>query len=244
MPLCPPKTLIRDGNFVKLMIGFGIGLGLFNALLTVIEQLLRPCGYGSTTAGACGGAVIGAGLVGAAVAGPLMDKTHAYRATLKAGIALVAGGSVFMLASLQPDQPAMVIASFALTGLAMLPMLPISLQNAVECTYPIPEESSAAMLLLTGQYTGIAFTLVLTRLLKHEQCHTVFTPTAIFIAGILVFAAVPIALYNGRYKRLEADEDAKQEALLLPGDDGTPIAVDGVIFNGGGAKVGAHDLDP
>lgn len=39
--------LLRDREFLKLLFGFGLGLGIFNGLTTVIEQLVKPCGYTS-----------------------------------------------------------------------------------------------------------------------------------------------------------------------------------------------------
>ena len=38
-----------------------------------------------------------------------------------------------------------------------LPLLPVALQSAVECTYPIPEELSATCLILFGNIVGIVY---------------------------------------------------------------------------------------
>lgn len=63
--------LLTNRNYVLLLCGFGMGLGLFNAIITVIAQLIAPCGYTSTQAGMLSGIIIGSGLFGAAVAGPV-----------------------------------------------------------------------------------------------------------------------------------------------------------------------------
>ena len=39
------RLLLRDGNFILLLCAFSIGLGVFNALLTVINQFLHPYGF-------------------------------------------------------------------------------------------------------------------------------------------------------------------------------------------------------
>jgi hypothetical protein len=36
-------SLCKNGNFVLLTIAFSMGLGMFNALTTLIEQIVRPC---------------------------------------------------------------------------------------------------------------------------------------------------------------------------------------------------------
>jgi hypothetical protein len=43
------SDLLRDREFLKLLFGFGLGLGIFNAVTTVIEQLVKPCGYSSVS---------------------------------------------------------------------------------------------------------------------------------------------------------------------------------------------------
>ena len=39
--------LLSNREFLKLFVGFGIGLGIFNAVLTLISQMIQPlyCGY-------------------------------------------------------------------------------------------------------------------------------------------------------------------------------------------------------
>ena len=63
--------LLQTRDFLLLLCGFGMGLGLFNAIITVIAQLINPCGYTSTQAGELSALIIGCGLGGAAVAGPV-----------------------------------------------------------------------------------------------------------------------------------------------------------------------------
>jgi hypothetical protein len=62
-------SLLTDQEFWKLLVGFGLGLAIFNALLTVLAQMIRPL-YGHTAAdvnqasddaGMYGGVLIGAG---------------------------------------------------------------------------------------------------------------------------------------------------------------------------------------
>ena len=57
------------------MFGVGMGLGLFNAVTTLIEQLVKPAGYDKDDAANFGALLIGYGLVSAAIIGPVMDAT-------------------------------------------------------------------------------------------------------------------------------------------------------------------------
>lgn len=53
--------LLRDRGFCLLLWCFGGGLALFNALLTVLSQLLRPCGYSEEQSGTLGAVFLGSG---------------------------------------------------------------------------------------------------------------------------------------------------------------------------------------
>src|SRR5512141_1140005 len=69
-PPCPPEQearslvidgltkMIRQRDFILLMAIFFVGLGVFNAITTWIEQILAPRGFTSTQAGVAGGMMI------------------------------------------------------------------------------------------------------------------------------------------------------------------------------------------
>ncbi len=51
---------------------------------------------------------------------------------------------------LRPGQSTGVAIAFGVLGFAMMPLLPVSFESAVECTYPVNEETSSGMLMLAG----------------------------------------------------------------------------------------------
>lgn len=56
------RLLLRDRAFCLLVWCFGGGLALFNALLTVLSQLLRPCGYSEEQSGTLGAVFLASGI--------------------------------------------------------------------------------------------------------------------------------------------------------------------------------------
>ena len=227
-------TILGDREFRKLLVGFGIGLALFNALLTVVEQIIQPvyCDPSSadpshidvnaaqSDAGVYGAALIGVGLVGAGIVGPILDKTHKYKLFLKLGYAISLFAVLLFVYALKPDNSAMVASSFGVMGLVMMPLLPVSLETGVECTYPVPEESSSMMLMSVGNLLGAVFIYAYQELidLRKNYCtetggflKKMFNPAAILTLSVVCFASAFIFTYNGPYKRLEAE---KQEAML------------------------------
>src|SRR5512137_637437 len=85
-PPCPPgmevrslvldgfKKMLRQREFILLLVIFFIGLGAFNAVTTWIENIVRPNGFSSTQAGFIGGLMIVGGLLGALVMPSLSDR--------------------------------------------------------------------------------------------------------------------------------------------------------------------------
>jgi FLVCR family MFS transporter 7 len=90
------RHCLADRDFFILFVTFGIGLGLFNSMTTVIEQLTNPFGATSDDASLFGGVMIGVGLVGAGIAGVYLDRTHKYIVVLRIGFV----GGVFVLLAL------------------------------------------------------------------------------------------------------------------------------------------------
>ena len=119
-------ALLANREFVKILVGFGVGLGLFNALLTDLGQLVQPlychagnatdgggadglvCDYAASSAdaGMFGLAMIGTGLVGAGAVGFALDATHLYRPFLKGGFVLSLCGMLFCMLELKPHNTA------------------------------------------------------------------------------------------------------------------------------------------
>ena len=102
-----------------LMIGWGFGVGLFNALQTFIEQLVCTRGYSEvifvflsrhiTTsceictscqgfAGLCGALLILFGIPGALIAGIIVDHTRKYKEIMKVSYVFATGALIWFTA--------------------------------------------------------------------------------------------------------------------------------------------------
>lgn len=197
-------TLFRDRNFTSLMWGFGLGLGLFNAILTLLAQLISPCGYDDSVAGLVGGVLLGVGLVVAGFTGAVLEKTRAYVLILKCGMVCSFAASVFFLSSLRRGVDTTLVVSAGVLGGFLIPLLPVSLENAAECTYPLPEEVSAGLLLSVGNYIGLALTLGISAATP-ASCTTIFTPSAAVILGTLLTAVLSLLFFKVDYRRQKAE---------------------------------------
>lgn len=220
------RALLRNRAFVCLLVCFGVGLGIFNAVMTVLGQLLHPCGYSDDIAGYCGAALLGAGLVASGLYGAAMERTRAYAAVQRVGVAGAAAASVAMLAALRPDAPGLLVGCFAVFGAALVPLLPVTLENAAEATYPVPEDNSAALLFTAGNLAGIVLIFLFSWLLDRPPSSDCSSPVSWF-AGVVVVsmgvALVSMAVYAPTYGRQRAEEEEEADegrAGLLGGQYG------------------------
>lgn len=148
------KQTIQTRDFILLMIIFFIGLGVFNAVTTWIEDILRPRGFSATQAGMTGGLMIAGGIIGALFIPMLSDRLK--RRTPFIIIALT-GATLGLAGVTFATNYWLLLMSGAVLGFFLLSSGPIGFQYGAEITYPASEGTSNGMLLLMGQISGIAF---------------------------------------------------------------------------------------
>jgi cyanate permease len=169
-PPCPPgqeerslvfdglKQILRRKDFVLLMLIFFVGLGVFNAVTTWVEDIVRPRGFSITQAGLTGGLMVMGGIVGALVLPALSDRSRRRVPFM----VLALGGATLGLAGVTwaTGYWLLLASAFAL-GFFLLSAGPIGFQYGAEVAYPAPEGTSNGLLLLMGQISGIVFILAM-----------------------------------------------------------------------------------
>jgi len=167
-PPCPPdqeaRSLVFDGlkgalrkkDFVLLMVIFFVGLGVFNAVTTWIEDIVRPRGFTITQAGTIGGLMIVGGIVGALVIPALSDH---YRKRIPFMILSLACAILGLVGITYVTSYWLLLASAFVLGFSLLSSGPVGFQYGAEIAYPAPEGTSNGLLLLMGQISGIVFIL-------------------------------------------------------------------------------------
>jgi MFS family permease len=148
------KQTLRTRDFILLMVIFVIGLGVFNAVTTWIEDILRPRGFSATQAGITGGLMIIGGIIGALFIPILSDRLKKRTPFI---IIALAGATLGLTGITFATSYWLLLTSGAVLGFFLLSSGPIGFQYGAEITYPASEGTSNGMLLLMGQVSGIAF---------------------------------------------------------------------------------------
>src|SRR5664279_2753433 len=148
------KQTLRTKDFIILMIIFFIGLGVFNAVTTWIEDILRPRGFTATQAGITGGLMIVGGIIGALF---IPIPVSYYKKRTPFIIVALAGATIGLAGITFATSYWLLLTSGTVLGFFLLSSGPIGFQYGAEITYPASEGTSNGMLLLMGQISGIAF---------------------------------------------------------------------------------------
>jgi MFS family permease len=152
------RQLFGIKQFFILLVLFFIGLGIFNGIATWIEQILLGRVVDLTQAGIVGATIIFGGIIGAVIIPELSDRFQQRKPFILLAL-LMAIPFTFLLAY-HPDYTVILISAFLL-GFFLMPALPIGLQAGAEMTTPIPEGTSAGVLMIFGQAGGIVLILLM-----------------------------------------------------------------------------------
>ena len=150
------KESLRNREFVLLLVVFFVGLGVFNAITTWIEEILRPRGFSIIQAGNSGGLMIVGGIIGAVVLPLLSDRARKRTPYL---LLAVIGATLGLAGLTFTTSYGLLLVSAFIFGFFLLSAGPIGFQYGAELTYPTPEGTSNGLLLMMGQISGILFIL-------------------------------------------------------------------------------------
>jgi len=148
------KLALNKRQFILLMIIFFIGLGVFNAVTTWIENIVAPRGFSITQAGMTGGLMIVGGIAGALVIPALSDR---FRRRVPFILLSLAGATAGLAGVTFAGVYWLLLASAFAMGFFLLSAGPIGFQYGAEVANPAPEGTTNGLLLLMGQISGIAF---------------------------------------------------------------------------------------
>lgn len=175
------KHIIKLPHMRLVLLLFFIGLGMFNAVTTWIEQILEPRGFNSEQAGIVGAAMMVGGIIGAVVLPFLSDRYRKRTVFLTLCMALVIPGLAGL--TFARNFTLLSAASFIL-GFFIMSAGPIGFQYAAEISHPAPESSSQGLLLLAGQVSGVLFIFIMDAFRTSEGSMTPLLVLFIFLMAL------------------------------------------------------------
>lgn len=151
-PIAGLKNILRNRDMQFLMLLFFIGLGIFNAVSTCIDQICKNLTMDET--GMVGGIMLVGGIFGALILPTLSDKMKKRKPFIAICITLMLPGLIGL--TVFTEFIPMMISAF-IFGFFIMSAGPIGFQYGAEKSYPAPESTSQGIILLVGQVSGIIF---------------------------------------------------------------------------------------
>ncbi len=181
------RRILRQRDFWFCMVIFFVGFGVFNGLATWIENIVRPRGMSINQAGMLGGLLLIGGIAGAFVIPTLSDHYRKRKPFILIGMVCAIPG---LLGFSFFHSYRMLLVSVFVLGFFMMGLGPIGYQYAAEITYPAPEGSSNALLVLAGQ-VSVVFIFGMEFINARFGS---FTPSLLLAAGLMALNCVLISL--------------------------------------------------
>lgn len=169
--------ILKNRDMRLMLLLFFIGLGMFNAITTWIEQVLHPRGFSAVQAGMVGAVMMISGIFGTIFFPLISDKLR----KRKSIIMITVAGAIPGLAGLTFGTGyGVLLVSAAILGFFSMGGGPIGYQYCAEISDPVPEATSQGLIILAGQVSGIVFIIGMNAF-KNAQTGDMFMFMVIFI---------------------------------------------------------------
>ncbi|XP_066468724.1 solute carrier family 49 member A3 [Tiliqua scincoides] len=214
------KMLLRNKPYIILALCTGCGIALFTCFSALLEQILCINGYSDSFAGLNGALVIVFGLIGAFLLGLYVDRTKKFTEATKISLSLSALSSIaFAVVSQLRNQTYAVATVSSLFGFFGFASYPVSMELAVECSYPVGEGMSSGLIFVTSQVQGVLFMILFQSLavqMKEAPFSTCraseggllnWSTSTLVMAGIAsVMACCFVTAFHTNYRRISTEK--------------------------------------
>jgi MFS family permease len=194
--------LAKNFQFWLLCAAFGIGVGSFYALSTLLDQLTEPSGYSSGDAGWFGFILVTVGIAAAMFVSYLGDRTKQFRLLLLLAFIGLLGSLIWFSAQAvrRPRNMATMIACCSAMGAFSSALLPLAFEVAAEISYPVNAELGSNVILCLAQIFGIGLTTAVNGIAEIEWVDGIQNASYVLSVGVLA-ATVAMVAFRPKYSR-------------------------------------------
>lgn len=207
------KRLMTNSGYILLLLSYGINVGVFYAISTLLNTVILSAYPGARTdAGRIGLSIVLAGTLGSVVCGFILDKTKKFKETTFLVYVFTLAGMITFTYTLNCGIILVVYTTAAFLGFFMTGYLPVGFELGAELTYPEPEGTGIGILNGFCQIFGIVFTTGYSTLIDHiGVIHASNALSASLVVGSVLTCAIP-----KKYRRQEAQKDTKDDQKSRP----------------------------
>ncbi|XP_023684257.2 choline/ethanolamine transporter flvcr2a [Paramormyrops kingsleyae] len=198
--------LLRNRPFILLIVTYGLNVGCFYAVSTLLNQMILEHYPGEeVNAGRIGLTIVIAGMFGSLICGLWLDKTKTYKQTTLAVYLLSLVGMLVYAFTFTLGHLWVVFITAGTLGFFMTGYLPLGFEFAAELTYPESEGTSSGLLNCSAQIFGIIFTVCQGKIIDHFGT----LPGNIFLCVFLFIGTILTGLIKSDLRRQKANQQVE-----------------------------------
>uniref|UniRef100_A0A8B9JZG8 Feline leukemia virus subgroup C cellular receptor family, member 2a n=1 Tax=Astyanax mexicanus TaxID=7994 RepID=A0A8B9JZG8_ASTMX len=206
------KRLIHNKSFILLIITYGLNVGSFYAVSTLLNRMIIDHYPGEeVNAGRIGLTIVIAGMVGSLICGIWLDKSKTYKQTTLAVYFLTLVGMLIYAFTLDLGHLWVVFLTAGALGFFMTGYLPLGFEFAVELTYPESEGTSSGLLNCSAQVFGIIFTICQGKIIDYYGT----LAGNIFLCIFLLIGTIMTGFIKADLRRQRANQVAETNAVSV-----------------------------
>ncbi|EFA11809.1 uncharacterized MFS-type transporter C09D4.1 [Tribolium castaneum] len=208
-------VLLKNVPFVIHVVAFGVNIGVFSAVGTLLNQLVlryfKHLPDAEAFTGRAGLVMIVVGMMGSILFGIFLDKTHKYKETTVFAYFMSSLSVVGFMFALEMKSKILVYIAIGVVGLFTNAYAPVGFEFAMELTYPSSEGTATGLLMAPSQVLGVVFALMLGQLnVLIGPFWSLASQVLLLIVGAIITCFVP-----NKLKRQEAFKRRINNDILL-----------------------------
>ncbi|KAK7976030.1 hypothetical protein PG989_014493 [Apiospora arundinis] len=219
------RRVVRIPEIWMILIPYGVYVGFFNSISTILNQAMMPYGYTSDEAGIAGAVLIVVGLVSSAISSPILDRTKAYLLAIKVFVPII--GLMYLIFIWMPGThgagglagPYVVL---AILGASSFSLVPVALEYLTELSHPCSPEVTSTVAWGSGQLLGGCFILISDALKDGPDANPpLHMQKSLIFHAVLALAVVPLPLClglfgRGEYVEMKRSSSDKRRSRVSP----------------------------
>ncbi|KAF9519223.1 hypothetical protein BS47DRAFT_1375143 [Hydnum rufescens UP504] len=204
-------------DFFIVTLLFAVLVAGANSFFILVNQIFEPYGYSSDAAGNMGGAMIIAGLIGAFVAAPLIDRvfTRHLALTAKIIVPVLSVAWLSLIWDVRPNNYGGLYPVFVVLGVGSFVLLPVALEIGCEVTSS-PETSSAVFWCAANALT-VVFVELMDTMRAGPDAHPPrnMNRSLVFLGSLMMVSHVAVYGLTAHQTRRETDAAKASEAAMM-----------------------------
>eukprot|EP01062_Namystynia_karyoxenos_P024243 TRINITY_DN19430_c0_g1_i1.p1 TRINITY_DN19430_c0_g1~~TRINITY_DN19430_c0_g1_i1.p1 ORF type:complete len:574 (+),score=152.51 TRINITY_DN19430_c0_g1_i1:105-1724(+) len=241
------RTLSKSPMYWLNALSFGIAFGQSFAVAILLNQFMKPFGYGHTAVSIAGVMVIIPGIVGSGIVAGYLGRRPVYREVLMLLYVVCAGAMQLVMwlalrTGLADVNPWLILGS-GVFGFFVQPAFAVALELAAETVFPVSPATAGAGVIMCAQYVGLIMSISLAAYVDHgsdEDRRRKVRISGCIMSGCFVLGCAMMAFFNAPQLRREyeakqddeegSDEDGESRPAVSDADEGgeRADAADGV----------------